>query len=201
MPSITVCGKIVSGVLLDCNNPIISGLGNRIWVFNRDDITFTFDATNPQLVTAIILAVGIYGYVFETINNDVSALYKMGQTSAGPRYEHEIDFKILANNQTIRQQIQSLAYGRFVIIVENLFRSGGATDSTFEIFGGQYGLMASSIERKSDDESTSGAHVVKFVNPLKVKQSTIPWVFLTTDVPTTRAAIYAQIQAPVGTKT
>jgi len=197
----TLCGKVANSILLSCDNPLVPGLANNIYVFNMADIAFTFDATNPQLVNAISLAAGVYGYIFQSINNNVSALQKGTQTPAGPRFDHEIDFDVLAYSSAVNEQILQIMTSRVCIIVENLYRSGGATDSTFNIYGGQYGLICADAERKADDETSSGAWKLKFKNAPKTKQSTPVWTFYNTSYSATLAAILAQIKiADGGTK-
>lgn len=197
----TVCGKLLNSLFVDCNNPSVAGIDDYIYLYNKSDLSFTYSATDPGVVTALTMATGTSGHAVQGINNIFLATSKLVQIEAGPRWELGVDFKIMRNDAKTKAIIRALSWGRIVAIVENLSKGG---DAQFEIFGASVGLICGDVERNSSDENSAGAYTVKLTRPKNLREPGPPLTFqmqLTNvyDYPTTKAGLLATIPAPVGT--
>lgn len=201
--ALTVCGKILGGFLFDCNNPIVPGIDDVIYLYNKNDVTFTYSATDSQVITGISLAAGTSGHAFQGVNNIFSASLKLVQTDAGARYEHEVDFKIIGNTAKVKAQLRQMAFGRLIAIVKNLSMAG---DAQFEVYGAGMGLILGDMTRSTADENNSGAYVLKLTKPKNLREPAPPATVQMQlagvyDYPTTLTGILATIPAPIGTST
>jgi hypothetical protein len=49
----SIYNKINAGFGLGASEPITSGIEDVVYIFNQDDITLTYDATNPLIITGL----------------------------------------------------------------------------------------------------------------------------------------------------
>lgn len=167
----TLCGGITAGFIIDCNNPTVAGIDDLIILFNRDDVSLTFDQQNPLLVTGITVAQGKALYAFYGVNNSFASMAKQVMTQNGPRYEHELDFNIAGNSTAIKENLKAMGYGRIGAIVFNNYKAG---DSAIELLGAVHGLILNEGERNTGDEAMDGAYKLKLSRPQKLREPNWP---------------------------
>ncbi len=90
----SIYNKINAGFSLGTGDPVTAGIEDLIYIFNQDDITLTYDTTNPLIITGLTAVADAKIYKFEGTNNSFSTMSKLAKTSVGPRYTEEIDFNI-----------------------------------------------------------------------------------------------------------
>jgi hypothetical protein len=163
----SIYNKINAGFSLGTAAPVTAGIEDVVYIFNQDDFTFTYDTTNPLIVTGIT-AVGTANiYKFEGTNNSFNTSSKLAKTAVGPRYTEEIDFNVAGFSVDIKAQLMALGYGRSRAIVINNYNS---SDSAIELFGAVNGLILSDAERSAADETVDGGYKLKLTNPDKLRE-------------------------------
>jgi hypothetical protein len=163
----SIYNKINAGFSLGTAAPVTAGIEDVVYIFNQDDFTFTYDTTNPLIVTGIT-AVGTANiYKFEGTNNSFNTSSKLAKTAVGPRYTEEIDFNVAGFSVDIKAQLMALGYGRSRAIVINNYNS---SDSAIELFGAVNGLILTDAERSAADETVDGGYKLKLTNPDKLRE-------------------------------
>lgn len=183
----TICSKITAGFDFCGSNPIIAGIDDELLIGNKGDFTFTYDTTNPNIITNITAINTAKLYSFKGTNNAFGAVCKSVDSLNGPRYEHEIDFHIAGNSSAIKQQIDQLGKGKYIVIVKNNFKAG---DSGIELYGLTVGLRSNAATRTVADEQTDGSWVIKLVRPQKLRESYPPASVFISATPGTGTATY-----------
>src|SRR5471030_645833 len=158
---------INAGFTLGTGDPVTAGIEDVIYIFNQDDITLTYDSSNPLIVTGITAVDSATGYKFEGTNNSFNTSSKLAKTSVGPRYTEEIDFNIAGLSVDIKTQLMAMGYGRVCAIAVNNYNS---SDSAVELFGAVNGLILTDAERSAADETVDGGYKLKLTNPDKLRE-------------------------------
>ena len=163
----SIYNKINAGFSLGTGSPVTSGIEDVIYIFNQDDITLTYDVTNPLIVTGLTAVGSAKVYKFEGTNNSFNTMSKLAKTQVGPRYTEEIDFNIAGFSVDIKAQLMAMGYGRVRAIAVNNYNS---SDSAIELFGAVNGLMLTDAERNAADETLDGGYKLKLTNPDKLRE-------------------------------
>jgi hypothetical protein len=190
----SIYNKINAGFSLGTGEPVTAGIEDIIYIFNQDDITLTFDSSNPLIVTGLTAVSAAKVYKFEGTNNSFNSISKLAKTSVGPRYTEEIDFNIAGFSVDIKGQLQAMGYGRVCAIAVNNFKS---SDSAVELFGAVNGLILTDAERSAADETMDGGYKLKLTNPDKLREPYPPRAvsIAPTSGPATYASTIAALEA------
>jgi len=194
----SIYNKINAGFSLGTDEPVTGGIEDVIYIFNQDDISLTFDTTNPLIITGLTAVSSALIYKFEGTNNSFNTTSKLAKTSVGPRYTEEIDFNIAGLSVDIKTQLQAMGYGRVCAIAVNNYNS---SDSAVELFGAVNGLILTDAERSAADDTVDGGYKLKLTNPDKLKEPYPPRAvsIAPTSGPATYASTIAAIEALVAT--
>lgn len=170
------CGNITDDIFNNCDETLIGGVRDKLVLFNLGDLLpYTKNVSNAQIIEAInlITSPSARGYVFEGQNNsnDISTELTKGAYSVG--YTHKIVFRIFGNNAEIKMQLESLAKGKTVAVVQNNFQ-GSMGESAFELFGADAGLEVLEMTSDKSDADTQGAYVVTLSTNAKFKEGHLP---------------------------
>lgn len=163
----SIYNKINAGFALGAEAPVTSGIEDVVYIFNQEDITLTFDAANPLIVTGLTAVGSAKIYKFEGTNNSFNSMSKLTKTQVGPRYTEEIDFNIAGLSVDVKAQLMAMGYGRVRAIVANNYKD---SDSAIELFGAVNGMIVTEAERNAADEAIDGGYKVKLTNPDKLKE-------------------------------
>jgi len=188
----SIYNKINAGFSLGTASPVTAGIEDVIYIFNQDDITFTFDTTNPLIVTGLTAVSAANIYKFEGTNNSFNATSKLAKTSVGPRYTEEIDFNVAGFSIDIKTQLMAMGYGRVCAIAVNNYNS---SDTAIELFGAVNGLILTDAERSAADETVDGGYKLKLTNPDKLREPYPPRAV--SIAPTSGTATYASTIAAI----
>jgi hypothetical protein len=133
------------------------GTRDRAVIFNFDDISsIVFNATNTSTVEDIVLAAGKTAYQIDGKNNSISPKASMVKVGFNNMFDHSVMMKGFDISPEIKEQLNSMKDGRFVVITENYFK-GVAGNASFEIYGLTTGLEMSILERDPNNADTQGA--------------------------------------------
>ncbi|TFF32172.1 hypothetical protein [Mucilaginibacter psychrotolerans] len=163
----SIYNKINAGFGLGTSEPITSGIEDVVYIFNQDDITLTYDAANPLIITGLTAVGSAKVYKFEGTNNSFNTMSKLAKTQVGPRYTEEIDFNIAGLSVDVKAQLMAMGYGRVRAIAVNNYKD---SDSAIELFGAVNGLIVTEAERNAADETLDGGYKIKLTNPDKLKE-------------------------------
>jgi hypothetical protein len=193
----SIYNKINAGFSLGTDDPITAGIEDVIYIFNQDDITLTYDVTNPLIISGLTAVSNAKVYKFEGTNNSFSTMSKLAKTSVGPRYTEEIDFNIAGLSVDIKAQLMAMGYGRVQAIAVNNYKS---SDSSIELFGAVNGLVLTDAERNAADETLEGGYKLKLTNPDKMREPYPPRAISIAPEsgPATYTSTIAAIEALVG---
>lgn len=186
----SIYNKINAGFGLSASEPITSGIEDVVYIFNQDDITLTYDSTNPLIITGLTAVGSAKVYKFEGTNNSFNTMSKLAKTQVGPRYTEEIDFNIAGLSVDVKAQLMAMGYGRVRAIAVNNYKD---SDSAIELFGAVNGLIVTEAERNAADETLDGGYKIKLTNPDKLKEPYPPRAV--SIAPTSGSATYASILA------
>jgi len=188
----SIYNKINAGFSLGTDSPVTAGIEDVIYIFNQDDITLTYDTTNPLIITGLSAVSAAKIYKFEGTNNSFNTSSKLAKTSVGPRYTEEIDFNIAGFSVDIKTQLMAMGYGRVCAIAVNNYN---ASDSAVELFGAVNGLILTDAERSAADETLDGGYKLKLTNPDKLREPYPPRAI--SIAPTSGTATYASTIAAI----
>lgn len=186
------CGTIDTGSMADCDNLPIGGTRARVIVFNYDDIEgYTEDSDG--VISDITLASGATGFEFTGFRNDMKKSEEVVKPDTGiSKFKHNCGWVIYERTQIQKNNVEKLARGRFVAIIENK----GKDDDAFEVIGKGVGVevVAGAIRNAHEN---GGFFIMSFSTPddqgeLEPK---LPQTFFDTDYATTLAAIEAYLPA------
>jgi hypothetical protein len=163
----SIYNKINTGFSLGTGEPVTAGIEDVIYIFNQDDITLTYDVTNPLIITSLTAVSSAKVYKFDGTNNSFNTMSKLAKTQVGPRYTEEIDFNIAGLSVEIKAQLMAMGYGRVKAIAVNNYKS---SNSSIELFGAVNGLILTDAERNAADETLEGGYKLKLTNPDKMRE-------------------------------
>lgn len=190
----TSCANLSENVLLDCQKRISAGANDNLFLLNYNDIAaITRDNTNPNLIESFSLVSGAFIYKFEGFNDSVEPRSALVESRYSKLYDHEVTFKIFDNTVEIKDQIDRMAQGKMVAIIENNF-AGSDGETKFEIYGITGGLQLREMERIVADEETQGAYNLVLRSSDRSKEPNLPASLFDTSIAVTRAFINSLVK-------
>lgn len=187
----SICGKISANVVLDCDYPLVGGANDNLYLINKedyDDATITVDPANDQLITDLVLETGTHAYKFEGKNNSVEPRSVLVKQRYAEVYDHEVIFKVFINSADTKVQLEKMAKGKVIAIIENNYK-GDTGAGAFEVYGVETGLQVMEMERVIADADTQGAYNVTLRTSEFAKESHLPSTLLKTDYATTKSLV------------
>lgn len=131
------CGEITRGAVVeDCADIPPGGTRARILLANLEDVvSFTEDA--DEQITAITMDSGKTFYEFSGFRNDIKSFQEVIKPEIGlPKFKHSVGLIVYENTQLQKNNVENIARGKFVAIIENK----GKDVHSFEVVGKGVGL-------------------------------------------------------------
>lgn len=153
-----LCSKLITQcIAADCSNPIFSGINGVGYIFNKEEIdSITYSQTNPNLITNITMKtyqdgsddVAYTGYKIQMLGKQPfeNSTISMTEGTIMNRFTENVQFSVSDNSATASNLIDSLANGKFLVILHNDY-VGSDGNGEWQVFGAAKGLSASAIER------------------------------------------------------
>lgn len=169
-----ICEKLITACVgADCTNPIFKGIEGKAWIFNKSEIaSFTYDGTNPNLITAITMAtyddngndVAYVGYTIDQLGKTpfTGTNTSMTEGNVANKFTETLAFIVPDNSPTAAMLLDNIANGKFVVVVENEY-DGADNKGKFQIYGAKKGLVCSAMERDAYSDDTDGGWAVTLV--------------------------------------
>jgi len=179
----------LQNIVSDCTKNIKGGNETKGWLIPRADISsYTQDATNPSLISAIALETGKKAYTIETNRRGMDSGHDFLRGSDGYQdgYTHAFTVKIFGKTVEEREAIDAL--DDVVIIVESRDKDI-AGNGTFSVFGLENGLWKSSDSKRAN--SDRGARLLELGALEEEVETYSAYSFWDTDYATSKAALVA----------
>lgn len=166
-----ICEKLLAGCIgADCNNPIFAGMEAKAWIFNAREIaSFTYDQTNPNLITGITMK------TYEDGDDDVAytgyTISQLGKTpftgtntslvegNVSNKFTETFNFVVPDNSPAAAMLLDNIANGKFVVVAQNQY-DGSDNKGAFQVYGAKKGLVATAMERDAYSEDNDGGWAV-----------------------------------------
>jgi len=176
------CGTITIGSIPDCDNPLKAGTRSRLFLINYDDLVSTTESTStPNLLTAMTFGSNKVSYLFEGYKQDVKPSQEVVAPSNGAnQFKHSVGFVVYEITQLQKNNLQRIAKGNFIAILENK----GKTTDAFEVYGLGSGMeIVPGVAR--DSYANGGGYIIQLATPDGSFETMLPQTLFTTDYATT----------------
>jgi len=193
----TICGKISSNVSIDCDNPLQAGAEDTLILINYDDwqsSDITYNVANPQIIENVVLPSGVTGYSYQGKNNSIAPKYEFIKQTFAEVYNHEINFKVFDVAPAAKAQLELMAKGSMVAIVNNKFK-GASGNAAYEVYGTNAGLVMSQNIRDLINQENQGAFDVIIKSSETALEPHMPKTFFITNLATTKAIVDGLVTA------
>lgn len=184
------CGKISANAMLAKCGGSTAAVKGRVILMNYDDIDYAESTVADGVLSAIVMKNNAKGFAWETHDRGVEVNSPLVVKTYYNAFEHNLVIRVFDKTQEIKDQINALAHGRVVAIVEN--RSNANAETHYEVYGWDSGLVMTA----EDAPSTDGDGVIYTItlNSDEVSQEgQLPLSFYTGDLATTTTAIEALV--------
>jgi hypothetical protein len=190
--------KLTSDIALNCKVNLVSGIGDKVWLINRDDIDFescTYNTLNNNIIESIVLNSasptlrGYYAEGFRNSNEYENTLVK-GKYQNG--WEQKLTIRVFDNTADTKEQVNEIANGKFVCVIENNYKSEDGT-SAFEVLGWSVGLEVAEAMRNPSDADMKGGWTLVLQTDEDNKERYPAKTFFNTDIATSRTALDALV--------
>lgn len=153
-----LCERLIDQCIsASCENPIFSGISPIGFIFNKSEIaSFTYDQTNPNLITAINMKtyeeggddVAYVGYLIQQLGKQpfANSTTSMVENDIQNKFTENVSFIVADHSPASANLLDNIASGRFVVVLNNDY-TGQDGKGGFQVFGAKKGLVASSMER------------------------------------------------------
>lgn len=188
-----LCGLINSNLTVDCLNPLIGGVRDLLYIFNYDDLSgYTKDGNG--VVTSISLLAGKSGYYYEGQKSSIEIKSSLQSAKYSIGFNHDLTFRVFSNDANTKKQLEALARGKFIVVVENNYKGAGDA-SSFEIYGLDSGLRIITKESNKSDADTQGAWVLNIATA-EVKEPFLPRFIFSSTYAATKTLILGLLIPP-----
>jgi hypothetical protein len=190
----SACTGITASILINCDEPLVVGTKDVLYLVNRDEIDdIAFETILPtgsnRLVISMTLIASKYIYKIEGRNNSNEPSSALRKGRYFDTYEHKVAFKVFDNSPETKSQLESMVQkGNLVAIIENNYRGGGDT-SAFEIYGFNAGLEITECSRVINDNDTQGAYSLVLKTPDQQGEPHLPYSMLAGDYTATKVML------------
>ena len=187
----TICGTITSNITVSCTNPLQAGAEDTLYLINREDwldAAITYNGTLTEVIENVVLASGVVAYTYQGKNNSVVPKYELVKQTYAEMYNHEINFKVFDVSGSAKAQLELLAKGQMVAIVENKYK-GASGNASFEVYGADAGLVCTQNLREIGSADTGGAFDLILKSAETALEPHMPKTFYVTSYAATKAII------------
>jgi hypothetical protein len=149
---------IVANVLSDCTTSRGGGLEVEAYIFNRLDITLTYNGTYPNKITGIAKVGGALGYKLKGVKRLLNSGYDIVQADDRPdKWAHYFSFQQF---EIAAAKIVNVDAMDDVVIVVNRKDKTATGEGTFVVLGAKNGLWKSSDTIREND--SNGARKLEY---------------------------------------
>jgi hypothetical protein len=181
---------LTQDILKDCDNKPVGGNEADVVIVAKEDIDYsstTFDATNPLLVTDLVLKAGKTGYVLEGVKQTNITSYELvKKENSFDKFKHTFTGVILNPSAANKAALREIASGGDYVVIVNRKWKGADNADAFEIYGwnGVFEIATTTYNSNENDGviNFSIAHVDGY------EDTELPLNLIETDYDTTLTA-------------
>lgn len=161
---------IMKDIVPSCEDPVTPGFEQEGVLLNRSEIDFgsvVVDSTRNNVIKTLAMQAGKRGYKIKVLGSTPFNGTKSALATGTYRntFTHDVQIAVLANDPDVCENlIDGLANGKFVIVLENTYKSlARSTEkgfSAFQIYGYHQGLAATALDNDKYSEETEGGWLV-----------------------------------------
>ena len=193
------CAKISKNQNKNCDNPIVGGVHDDIFLINFEDwedAVIVYNETNPNIIEGISLPTGAYAYKMQGINNSPAPLQTFKRLPFGGAFEHKLNYKVFRIGPDTKKELELETKGRYVAIVRNNYR-GDSGEAAFEVYGPKAGMVIpdGGLVRDPNSSDTQGCYDITLQSTEKALEDHLPLSIFLTDYSTTKAIVDALVAA------
>lgn len=176
---------IVKNITSDCSTSLSGGLEVEAWVFNRAELTPTYDGTKGNLITGLANVGSAVGFKLKGIKKLLNAGHDIVVAEDRPdKYTHFFSFQgfeILAEDHLNLDDIND------VVVAVELKDKNATGEGIFVIYGLKKGLWKSADTRRWND--INGARSIEMTSLAGQEEPYSEYVLLDTNYATTYALL------------
>jgi hypothetical protein len=178
--------KLTQNIVSNCETQGVGGIEpDYAWVLDRSDASFTYDVTNPSMITAITMSVGTRAWKIQAVKKGLNSGHDgVVAENRATRYTHKWDFEAFELETEAREQIDSM---EDVVVIYERKDKTATGDGTFIIRGAKYGLWKTSDAQ--DENTVQGARPLNFASMAGMEEPYSAYTFLVTNYADTKAAL------------
>lgn len=176
---------ISKAVISDCTTQGSGGLEVTAWVFNRNQLTITYDSTVKNLITGLANVSTNIGYKIKGVKKLLNAGHDLVVADdKADRWTHYFNFKQFEFASDDIVNIDNI--NDVVVFVENKDKTSDG-DGVFIAYGCKFGLYKSTDTQRANDDK--GARNIELTSLAEQEEPFSRYVFLKTDYATSLALL------------
>jgi len=176
---------IAKNITSDCSTSLSGGLEVEAWVFNRKELSPTYDATYGNLVTSLAMVGAATGFKLTGIKKLLNAGHDIVVADDRPdKFTHFFNFQ---GFEILAEDIQNLDDINDIVVVVELKDKNDTGEGVFVAYGLKKGLWKSTDTRRWND--INGARNIEMSSLAGQEEPYSHYVVLATDYATTRALL------------
>lgn len=176
---------ISKDITSDCSTSLSGGLEVEAWIFNRDELTPTYDVAEDNLLTSLAMVGVATGFKLTGVKKLLNCGHDIVVSEDRPdKYKHFFSFQgfeILAEDWRNLDDIND------VVVVVELKDKNDTGEGVFQVLGLKKGLWKSADTQRSND--INGARNIEMTSLDGQEEPFARYVLLDTDYATTRALL------------
>jgi len=142
---------IAKNITSDCTTQPVGGLEAVAYIFNRDDMTITYDGTNASKVTTIAKAGSDVAYKYTGVKKNLNAGHdRVVQDELADTFAH---YFALKGFEVAADSIENMDGLNNVCVVVEFKHKPTDADGTFVAYGLKSGLYPSSDVRRANENN------------------------------------------------
>lgn len=182
------CTKGISKTIIsDCTTQSVAGTQAKAWVANRNELTLTFDVTNPSKITNLVPISGAQLYPLLSVGNGLNPGFDgVFAPNRANRYAHKASFEGFEFDCASVENIDNL---EDLIMIFEMRNNPDDADGTFRAFGVKQGLYKTSDAWTAND--VDGARAIEMASLEGANEKFSNYTVHDTDYATTLAILVA----------
>jgi hypothetical protein len=176
---------IAADITSNCTSNVLGGVEVNAYIFNRADMTLTFDGTTTNKITNIAKVGSAVMYNLTGYKRNFNFGHDLVASDTAPdRFTHFCSFpqyeRLVAN-------ILNVDNINDVVCIFETINKGTGGDGTFFVVGAKYGLYKTTDTRRINDNG--GARSIELASMAGMEEPHSAYVLLATDYATTKALL------------
>lgn len=183
---------IAKSIISDCTTKTAGNLEVVAYIGNRLDMNFTFDVTNPSLITSITNASTKQMYKITGVRKMLNAGHDLVVADDRPdSYTHYFNFQQFEIDAEDIENVDAIEDA--VVIVERKDKTDDG-DGVFAAYGVKFGLYKSTDTRRAND--INGARNIELISLAGQEEKYSNYTVLDTDYATTKTLLETLVSTP-----